>query len=75
MNPIGYCLWCGSEIHIEAVSIGLKELDWSRCIAPYPCLGGIFRVVTDYQGFVIHPHHKRGRYIYTRLPNEDLQIR
>jgi len=62
----GYCLWCGREIAPAGVDPKDGSIEWERCNASYPCLGGILTVITDEQGFVIYPFRKRRSYIYSR---------
>jgi hypothetical protein len=53
-----------------AVSPSLMELDWFPCNTPL-CQGRITLLVTDMDGFVIQPNHKRGNYVYVRKEVEN----
>lgn len=60
---VGKCPWCNSEIRIQAIYTFRKQYEWEACHTPR-CPGTYKGLITDYQGFVIHPEPKRGYYIF-----------
>jgi hypothetical protein len=61
----GYCPWCGAVIEPLAFYARTKNIEWNRCNT-WGCKGSHLDIITDERGFVIHPKHIRGRYIYKR---------
>jgi hypothetical protein len=63
MISIGFCPWCGRPIDALAIFARTHDMEWSNC-KTMGCKGSKITIITDEHGFVIHPRHIRGRYIY-----------
>lgn len=64
---IVFCPWCNAERSVFAVGRagGIVEIEWSPCTTPR-CRGTMITLVTDPEGFVIHPNHIRGQFVARR---------
>lgn len=66
---VAYCPWCGRRIDEETIYPQTRNILWNKCSDVY-CKGRGLDLITDKQGFVIHPRHIRGRYVYARPDKE-----
>ena len=64
---LAYCPWCGAELTpiSEADTDHFSDIVWEPCHTRL-CKGAMLTLVTDLDGFVIHPSRIRGRYVKTK---------
>jgi hypothetical protein len=65
MYEIGYCPWCGVAIAPMDIFASTGDIEWNHCHT-WGCKGTRLVIITDKAGFVIHPYHIRGNYIYVK---------
>ena len=61
-----YCPWCGEPVERLSIYASTGDIEWRFC-KTNSCLGARITVVTDKQGFIIHPRRIRGKYIYKKI--------
>ncbi len=65
------CPWCGAELRVLGVYPRDGSIEWDLCRTPR-CRGTRTVVVSDSQGFIIHPYHLAGKYVFARPKNGDV---
>lgn len=66
---VGYCPWCGSPITVMDMFASTRDLEWNHCNT-WGCKGAKIPIITNEHGYVIHPYHIRGNYIYAKPPKK-----
>jgi len=61
----GYCPWCGKPITVMAIFPQTHDLEWEYC-KTLGCKGARLTIISNEDGFVIHPRHIRGKYLFRR---------